>query len=83
MSAVNPACRSVEMYMFQDQDDCQLHMYMPTYSFINYFANMDLAALAVTGGIDLTDAAAVEAIFARMDERVESINVSFTFKATK
>ena len=83
MSEFSSYYRDVDMYMFQDQDDCQLHMYMPTYSFINYFANMDLAALTVTGDIDLTDAAAVEAIFERMDERVESINVSFTFKATK
>ena len=83
MSEFSSYYRDVDMYMFQDQDDCQLHMYMPTYAFINYFANMDLAALAVTGDIDLTDAAAVEAIFERMDERVESINVSFTFKATK
>ena len=37
MSAVNPACRTVEMYMFQDVDDSQLHIYMPTQSFINYF----------------------------------------------
>ena len=83
MSEFSPYYRDVDMYMFQDKDDCQLHMYMPTYAFINYFANMDLAALTVTGDIDLTDAAAVEAIFERMDERVESINVSFTFKATK
>ena len=83
MSEFSPYYRDVDMYMYQDEDDCQLHMYMPTYAFINYFANMDLAALAVTGDIDLTDAAAVEAIFERMDERVESINVSFTFKASK
>ena len=83
MSEFSSYYRDVDMYMFQDQDDCQLHMYMPTYAFINYFANMDLAALTVTGDIDLTDAAAVEAIFDRMDERVESINVSFIFKATK
>ena len=44
---------------------------------------MDVAALAFAGEIDVTDAAAVQAIFDRMDERVESINVSFTFKATK
>ena len=81
MSEFSSYYRDVDMYMFQDQDDCQLHMYMPTYAFINYFANMDLAALTVTGDIDLTDAAAVEAIFDRMDERVESINVSFIFKA--
>ena len=83
MSEFSPYYRDVDMYMFQDQDDCQLHMYMPTYAFINYFANMDLAALAFAGEIDVTDAAAVQAIFDRMDERVESINVSFTFKATK
>ena len=83
MSEFSPYYRDVDMYMYQDQDDCQLHMYMPTYAFINYFANMDLAALAFAGEIDLTDEAAVKAIFDRMDERVESINVSFTFKAAK
>ncbi len=83
MSEMYPYYRDVDMYMFQDQDACQLHMYMPTYSFINYFGNMDVAALAFAGEIDVTDAAAVEAIFKRMDERVESINVSFTFKASK
>ena len=83
MSEMLPYYRDVDMYMFQDQDGCQLHMYMPTSSFINYFGNMDVAALAFAGEIDVTDAAAVEAIFNRMDERVESINVSFTFKASK
>ena len=83
MSEMYPYYRDVDMFMFQDQDGCQLHMYMPTSSFINYFGNMDVAALAYAGEIDVTDAAAVEAIFDRMDERVESINVSFTFKATK
>ena len=83
MSEMHPYYRDVDMYMFQDQDACQLHMYMPTYSFVNYFGNMDVAALAFAGEIDVTDAAAVKAIFDRMDERVESINVSFTFKATK
>lgn len=83
MSEMYPYYRDVDMYMYQDQDNTQLHMYMPTYSFINYFGNMDVAALAFAGEIDVTDAAAVQAIFDRMDERVESINVSFTFKAAK
>ncbi len=83
MSEMYPYYRDVDMYMFQDQDNTQLHMYMPTSSFINYFGNMDVAALAFAGEIDVTDAAAVQAIFDRMDERVESINVSFTFKASK
>ena len=83
MSELSTYYRDVDMYMFQDQDNTQLHMYMPTYAFINYFANMDLAALTVTGDIDLTDESAVKAIFDRMDERVESINVSFIFKTAK
>ena len=83
MSEFSSYYRDVDMYMYQDKDNTQLHMYMPTYAFINYFANMDLAALAFAGEIDLTDEAAVKAIFDRMDERVESINVSFTFKAAK
>ena len=83
MSEFSSYYRDVDMYMYQDKDNTQLHMYMPTYAFINYFANMDLAALAYAGEIDVNDAAAVEAIFNRMDERVESINVSFTFKAAK
>ena len=83
MSAVNPACRSVEMYMFQDQDDCQLHIYMPTSAFINYFANLDVIALVTEGKIDPTDAAAIEKVFADMEARVESINVSFVMKARK
>ena len=33
MSEMYPYYRDVDMYMFQDQDDCQLHMYMPTYAF--------------------------------------------------
>jgi hypothetical protein len=81
MSAVNPACRKVEMYMFQDADDSQLHMYMNTDAFINYFANLDVIALVTEGKIDPTDAAAVEKVFADMEARVESINVSFVLKA--
>ena len=83
MSVVNPALRKVDMYMFQDKDDTQLHMYMPTASFINYFANMELYALILEGKIDSADTAAVEKVFADMAARIESINVSFVFKALK
>ena len=83
MSVVNPACRNVEMYMFQDADDSQLHMYMHTDAFINYFANLMIPTLVAEGKLDTTDAAAVEKVFADMEARVESINVSFVFKAIK
>ena len=83
MSVVNPALKKVDMYMFQDADDTQLHMYMPTTSFINYFANMELYALILKGEINQTDEAAIAKVFADMEARVESINVSFVLKARK
>ena len=81
MSNVNPACRKVDMYMFQDADDIQLHMYMHTNAFINYFANLWLPDLIAEGKIDPTDTAAIEKFYADMEARIESINVSFVFKA--
>ena len=83
LSTENPAYRKVDMYMFQDQDNTQLHMYMHTNDFINYFANMELYNLLASGEIDPTDATAIEKVFADMDARIESINVSFVFKARK
>ena len=82
-SAENPACRTVDMYMFQDADNCQLHIYMPTKSFINYFANLEILTMLLEGKINPTDAAAVEKVFTDMGARVESINVSLVFKARK
>ena len=83
MSYVNPACRKVEMYMFQDADNSQLHMYMPTSSFINYFANLGIPDLVAEGKLDPTDAAAVEKVFTDIEARIESINASFVFKVLK
>ena len=83
MGASNPAWRTVEMYMFQDKDDTQLHMFMSTQSCINYLANFTIPALIEEGKLDPTDAAAVEKVFTDMEARVESINVSFVLKARK
>ena len=83
MTAVAPVLRKVEMYMFQDADDSQLHIYMPTQSFINYFANLEFTTLLTEGKIDESDANAVAKVFADMEARVESINVSFVLKARK
>ena len=83
MSANNPALRKVEMYMFQDANDTQLHIYMPTKSFINYFANLQIPTLKAEGKLDTTDSAAVAKVFTDMEARVESINVSFVMKARK
>ena len=53
---------------------------MHTDAFINYFANMELYNLLASGEIT-SDAAAVEKVFADMEARIESINVSFVLKA--
>ena len=82
-SAAHPACRKVDMYMFQDADDSQLHIYMHTASFINYFANLKVLTMPLEGNYDLSDTAAVEKVFTDMEARVESINVSMVFKARK
>jgi hypothetical protein len=83
MSTTNSARRKVDMYMFQDANDSQLHIYMPTKSFINYFANLQIPTLKAEGELDTTDAAAVEKVFADMEARIESINVSLIYKARK
>ena len=83
LSAVNPACRKVDMYIFQDVDDSQLHIYMHKNAFINYFANLEIRTMLLEDKINPTDAAAVEKVFTDMEARVESINVSLVFKARK
>ena len=83
MSTSNSACRKVDMYMFQDANDSQLHIYMPTKSFINYFANLQIPTLVSEGKLDTTDVAAVEKVFTDMEARIESINVSLIYKARK
>ena len=83
MSDANPAFRNVDLYMFQDANDSQLHMYMSTNSFINYFANMELLNLLVEGKINPDDSTAIEKFYTDMEARVESINVSFVLKARK
>jgi hypothetical protein len=44
---------------------------------------MEVYTLVLEGKIDPTDTAAIEKVFADMEARVESINVSFVMKARK
>lgn len=83
LSAENPAYRKVDMYMFQDADNSQLHMYMHTNDFINYFANMELYNLLAAGEITASNTTAIEKVYTDMEARIESINVSFVMKARK
>ena len=79
-----PGLKDVDMYTFQDKDNTQMHMYMPTYSFINFFGNMQVIMMSQLGMIDATDAAAVQVIYDSIDAAVESINLSLVMtKASK
>ena len=84
MSTKNAAYKDVDLYTFQDADCSQMHMYMPTYAFINFFGNMQATIMSQMGDLDLTDAAAVKAVFDSIDNAVNTINVSFVMeKAAK
>ena len=84
MSEKNAALKDVDLYTFQDADCSQMHMYMPTYAFINFFGNMQATMMSQMGQLDLTNAEAVKAVFDSIDDAVETINVSFVMeKAAK
>ena len=82
-SVNNPACKDIDVWTFQDQDNTQMHMYMPVKSFENFLANTAVEMMANEGKLDLTDAAAVKAIFDQVEAAIETINVSFIFKTAK
>ena len=84
MSKVYPTAKDVDLYTFQDADNSQLHMYLPTYAFENFFGNMQVIMMAQLGKLDLTDEAAVNAIYNEINNAVNTINVSFVMsKAAK
>ena len=83
MSQKNPANKDTDLYTFQDQDNTQMHMYMPTYAFVNFFGNMQVTIMEQLGQLDTTDAAAIKAVFDSIDEAVETINVSFVMHSSK
>ena len=84
MSQRDAAYKDVDLYTFQDQDNSQMHMYMHTTAFVNFFGNMQIAFMSELGQLDKTDANAVKAVFDSIDAAVESINLSLVMtKASK
>ena len=83
MSKKNSVYRDIEVYMFQDQDNTQMHMYMPVKSFEKFFGNITAVVLAKNNELNLEDANAVAEHYAKIEAAIETINVSFVFKAAK
>ena len=80
MSVNNPLLKDIDLYTFQDVDATQMHMYLPTYAFINFFGNMQVTMMAQNDLLDLDDAPSVNAIYDSIDNAVEAINVSFVME---
>jgi hypothetical protein len=84
ISEVYSGFKDVDMYTFQDKDNTQMHMYMPTYSFVNFFGNMQVIMMSQLGKLDPTDAADVKAVYDSIGAAVKSINLSLIMtKAAK
>ena len=83
MSQKNALLKDIDLYTFQDADATQMHMYMPTYAFINFFGNMQATIMAQNGLLDLTDATAVNAVYDSIENALETINVSLVMEKAK
>ena len=83
MSELYPTAKDVDLYTFQDADCSQMHMYMPTYAFINFFGNMQVIMMSQMGQLDTNNAEAVKAVFDSIDNAVNTINVSFVMTSSK
>ena len=82
MSTKKSAYKDVVVYAFQDADNTQMHIYIPTASFEAFFANGQIQQLEENGLLDINNTeAAVKAVFDSIEAAVESINVSFVLKA--
>ena len=82
-SANDPAYKDIDVWTFQDQDNTQMHMYMPTYAFENFLANTAVEMMVKEGKLDLNNTEKVAEIYAAVADAIETINVSFIFKTAK
>ena len=84
MSQTNPVYKDVLVYTFQDQDNTQMHWYMPTSSFENFFGNTSVAVMLGHGQLDINDTEAIAGVYQTIADAVESINLSLVMtKGTK
>ena len=83
MSENDPVFHDVVVYTFQDQDNSQMHMYMPTSSFEKFFANTSVSVMLGYGQLDKNDADAIAAVYQNVADAVHSINLSLVMSKSK
>lgn len=81
MSNNVPTFKDVVFYAFQDVDACQMHIYMHRDAFVNFYTNMQATLMTMEDEqFDITDEAAINAIYNNISDAVTSINLSLIFK---
>ena len=80
MSSRHASYRDVVVYAYQDANNSQFHMYMPTTSFENFFSNLSLSILSASGQVDINNPVHVDAVYQEVANAIESINVSIVMK---
>ena len=82
MSAKGPY-HDVVVYTFQDQDNTQMHMYMPTTSFEKFFANTSVHVMLGNGQLKENDTEEIAGVYKTIADAVESINLSIVMSQSK
>ena len=82
MSANGPY-HDVVIYTFQDQDNTQMHMYMPTTSFEKFFANTSVHVMLGNGQLKENDTEEIAGVYKTIADAVESINLSLVMTKAK
>ena len=83
MSANGAAYHDVELYVFQDKDNSQMHLYMPTASFEKFFANTSVYVMLGNGQLKENDTEAIAGVYNTIADAVHSINLSLVMSKSK
>ena len=83
MSENVPFYQDVEIYTFQDQDNTQMHLYMPTASFEKFFGNTSVAVMLGHGQLDINDAEAIAGVYKSVADAVDSIDLALVMHSSK
>lgn len=83
MSVANPAYHDIVVYAFQDRDNTQIHLYMPTSSFEKFFANASVHMMLSNGQLNENDTEAIANEFKKIADAIESINLSIVMTKAK
>ena len=83
MSVNDPIFHDVVVYTYQDKDNSQMHMYMPTSSFEKFFANTSVSVMLGYGQIDKNDTEAIAGVYQSVADAVHSINLSLVMSKSK